>query len=263
MNDAGILFSFTGGVARITLNRPQRLNSLSDGMHEEIAAAIASVEHDPVLRVLVFSGSGRAFCAGQDQTDRTPPADGSRRDLSLSLERYYKPLVLKLRALPVPVVCALNGVAAGVGSTLALACDIVIASKSAYFLQGFTKLGLMPDAGATQFLPQLVGTARAIGLSMLNHKLSAEQAAAWGLIWRCVEDEEFQAEAELLIAQLAGSATKALGLTKLAIYAAADNSLAQQLELELQSQRALGYSDDYQEGAAAFREKRAPLFRGS
>lgn len=263
MNDTGILFSFADGVARITLNRPQRLNSLSDGMHEEIAAAIARVEHDPALRVLVFSGSGRAFCAGQDQTDRTPPADGSRRDLSLSLERYYKPLVLKLRALPVPVVCALNGLAAGVGSTLALACDIVIASKSAYFLQGFTKLGLLPDAGATQFLPQLVGTARAIGLSMLNHKLSAEQAAAWGLIWRCVEDDEFQTETELLIAQLAGSATKALGLTKLAIYAAADNSLAQQLELELQSQRTLGYSDDYQEGTAAFREKRAPLFRGS
>ena len=262
MKDSGILFSFVDGVARITLNRPERLNSLNDGMHDVIAAAIASVEQDPALRVLVFSGTGRAFCAGQDQTDRTPPADGSRRDLAASLERYYRPLVLKLRALPVPVVCALNGVTAGVGSSLALACDIVIACKSAYFLQGFTKLGLLPDAGATQFLPQLIGPARAIGLSMLNDKLSAEQAAAWGLIWRCVDDDEFEAETEQLISQLARSATKALGLTKLAIYAAADNSLAQQMELELQSQRTLGYSDDYQEGTAAFREKRAPLFRG-
>ncbi|MDY7579748.1 enoyl-CoA hydratase-related protein [Herbaspirillum sp. RTI4] len=262
MNDPEVVFSFVDGIARITLNRPQRLNSLNDGMHEAIAAAIASVEHDPALRVLVLSGIGRAFCAGQDQTDRVPVADGEQRDLGASLEKYYKPLVLRLRALPVPVVCALNGLAAGVGSTLALACDIVIATKSAYFLQGFTKLGLLPDAGATQFLPQLIGPARAIGLSMLNDKLSAEQAAEWGLIWRCVDDAAFEEETQKIIDQLACSATKALGLSKLAIYAAAGNSLEQQLELEQKLQRALGYSDDYKEGVAAFREKRAPVFVG-
>lgn len=262
MNDSGILFSYAGGVARITLNRPERLNSLNDRMHEEIAAAIVGVEHDPGLRVLVFTGVGRAFCAGQDQSDRVRSADGKPRDLGQSLETYYRPLVLKLRALPVPVVCALNGLAAGVGSTLALACDIVIAARSAYFLQGFTKLGLLPDAGATQFLPQLIGPARAIGLCMLNEKLDAARAEQWGLIWRCVDNDAFQSETQALIDQLAHSATKALGLSKLAIHAAPGNTLAQQLDLEIVSQRALGYTDDYREGSAAFLEKRAAQFRG-
>lgn len=263
MNDSGILFSYAGGVARITLNRPERLNSLNDRMHEDIAAAIAGVEHDPGLRVLVFTGAGRAFCAGQDQSDRVPSADGKPRDLGQSLETYYKPLVLKLRALPVPVVCALNGLAAGVGSTLALACDIVIATRSAYFLQGFSKLGLLPDAGATQFLPQLVGTARALGMAMLNEKLDAARAEQWGLIWRCVDDDAFLSETQALLDQLAHSATKALGLSKLAIYAAPGNTLVQQLDLEIASQRALGYTDDYREGSAAFREKRVAQFRGA
>jgi 2-(1,2-epoxy-1,2-dihydrophenyl)acetyl-CoA isomerase len=262
MKDSEILFSYADGVARITLNRPERLNSINDRMHEEIAAAIASVENDPDLRVLVFTGVGRAFCAGQDQGDRVPSAEGKPRDLGQSLETYYRPLVLKLRALPVPVVCALNGLAAGVGSTLALACDIVIAAKSAYFLQGFTKLGLLPDAGATQFLPQLIGPARAIGLCMLNERLDAARAEQWGLIWRCVDNDAFQSETQALIDQLAHSATKALGLSKLAIYAAHGNTLAQQLDLEVVSQRALGYTDDYREGSAAFREKRAAQFRG-
>jgi len=263
MSDSGVLFDYAAGVARITFNRPERLNSLNDGMHREIAAAIAGIEDDPALRVLVFTGTGRAFCAGQDQTDRVPSPDGKPRDLGQSLENYYKPLILKLRSLPIPVVCALNGVAAGVGSTLALACDIVIATRSAYFVQGFTKLGLLPDAGATQFLPQLIGPARALGLSMLNEKLDAEKAAEWGLIWRCVNDDVFVSETQALVEQLARSATRALGLTKLAIHAAGSNALAQQLDLEIASQRVLGYTDDYREGTAAFREKRAPVFRGA
>jgi 2-(1,2-epoxy-1,2-dihydrophenyl)acetyl-CoA isomerase len=262
MNTSGILFDYRGGIARITLNRPERLNSLNDQMHQEIMAALNEVENDPALRVVVFTATGRGFCAGQDQSDRKPTADGTPRDLGATLQTYYRPLILKLRNLPVPVVCALNGVAAGVGASLALACDIVIARQSAYFLQAFGKLGLLPDGGATQFLPQLVGPARAMGLALLGEKCSAEQAAEWGLIWRCVPDSEFDAETDALIQKLAGSATRAMGATKLAIYAAAGNTLEQQLDLEIQSQRALGYTEDYLEGAAAFREKRAPRFQG-
>lgn len=262
MNDCGILFDYKDGIARITLNRPDRLNSFNDAMHEAIFAALCSVENSPDLRAVVLTGAGRGFCAGQDQSERKPAPDGKPRDLGEGLERYYKPLILKIRGLPVPVVCLLNGVAAGAGASLALACDIVIATRSAYFAQAFGKLGLLPDAGATYMLPRLVGTARALGIAMLGDKLSAEQAAEWGLILRCVDDAEFAAESETIIGKLASSATKAMGATKLAIYAAGNNSLEQQLEIEIASQRALGYSDDYREGAAAFREKREPRFRG-
>ncbi|NUU04307.1 enoyl-CoA hydratase-related protein [Herbaspirillum robiniae] len=257
-----VLCEFAGGVATVTLNRPDRLNSFNDAMHDAIAAFLDRIEHDPALRVLVFTGAGRAFCAGQDQGDRQPLPEGQKRDMGAALERYYKPLVLRLRALPAPVVCAMNGLAVGVGATLVLACDIVIARESAYFVQGFTKLGLMPDGGASQFLPQRIGTARALALCMLNDKLPARQAADWGLIWRCVPDDEFEAASSALVAQLAGSATRALAMTKQAIYAAAGNTLGQQLDLETASQRALGYTDDYQEGAAAFREKRSADFKG-
>lgn len=263
MNDDAILCSFAGGIATITLNRPDKLNSLNDAMHIEIAAFLDRIEADPGLRVLVLTGAGRAFCAGQDQSDRKPLSAGQRRDMGQALERYYKPLMLRLRALQAPVVCAMNGLAVGAGASLVLACDIVIAKRSAYFVQGFTKLGLMPDGGGTQFLPQLVGPARAIGMAMLNEKLDAAQAAEWGLIWRCVDDEEFEQVSAALIAQLAQSATRALALTKQAIYAAAGNTLAQQLDLEVRSQRELGLTDDYLEGATAFREKRAPSFRGT
>jgi 2-(1,2-epoxy-1,2-dihydrophenyl)acetyl-CoA isomerase len=262
MNDSGILFNYQDGIARITLNRPERLNSFNDAMHQAIFAALTSVENDPALRVVVLTGAGRGFCAGQDQSDRKPSPDGKPRDLGVGLERYYKPLILKVRSLPVPVVCALNGVAAGAGASLALACDIVIAAKSAYFAQAFGKLGLLPDAGATHLLPHLVGTARAMGMAMLGDKLSAEQAAQWGLIWRCVDDADFAAESEAIVNKLAASATKAMGATKRAIYAAADNSLDQQMDLEIASQRALGYSEDYREGVTAFQEKRAPRFKG-
>jgi 2-(1,2-epoxy-1,2-dihydrophenyl)acetyl-CoA isomerase len=262
MNDSGILFSCEDGIARITLNRPERLNSFTDAMHEALFAALCSVETDPTLRVVLLTGAGRGFCAGQDQSERKPDPGGKPRDLGEGLERYYKPLVLKLRSLPVPVVCQLNGVAAGAGASLALACDIVIAARSAYFMQAFGKLGLLPDAGATYFLPRLVGTARAMGLALLGDRLDAAQAAQWGLIWRCVEDADLAAETGAVVDRLAKSATRAMGASKLAIHAAAQHTLAEQLDLEIGAQRALGHTDDYREGAAAFREKRAPQFKG-
>lgn len=262
MNDSGILFSYEDGVARITLNRPERLNSFTDAMHEALFAALCSLEGEQALRVVLLTGAGRGFCAGQDQSERKPDPGGMPRDLGAGLERYYKPLILKLRSLPVPVVCALNGVAAGAGASLALACDIVIAARSACFVQAFGKLGLLPDAGATYFLPRLVGSARAMGLALLGDRLDAEQAAQWGLIWRCVDDADLAAETQALVARLAKSATQAMGATKLAIQAAAHHTLAEQLDLEIGAQRRLGHTDDYREGAAAFREKRAPQFRG-
>jgi 2-(1,2-epoxy-1,2-dihydrophenyl)acetyl-CoA isomerase len=262
MNDSGILFSHEDGIARLTLNRPERLNSLTDAMHEALSAALSKVESDPALRVVLLTGAGRGFCAGQDQSERKPDPTGKPRDLGEGLERYYKPLILKLRSLPVPVVCALNGVAAGAGASLALACDIVIAAKSACFVQAFGKLGLLPDAGATYFLPRLVGSARAMGLALLGDRLDAEQAAQWGLIWRCVDDAAFAAETEAVVGRLARSATRAMGASKLAIHEAAHHTLAEQLDLEIAAQRTLGHTDDYREGAAAFREKRAPQFRG-
>jgi 2-(1,2-epoxy-1,2-dihydrophenyl)acetyl-CoA isomerase len=262
MNDSGILFSCQDGIARITLNRPERLNSFNDPMHQALFAALSSVDSDPTARVLVLTGAGRGFCAGQDQSERKPCADGKPRDLGEGLKRYYKPLIMKVRALPVPVICALNGVAAGAGASLALACDIVIAARSAYFAQAFGKLGLLPDAGATYLLPRLVGTARAMGLALLGDSLEAEQAAQWGLIWRCVDDASFAAETEALVQRLAKSATKAMGASKQAMHAATHNSLAEQLDLEINAQRVLGYTEDYQEGGTAFREKRLPRFQG-
>ena len=183
-------------------------------------------------------------------------------DLGASIERNYKPLVLSLRALPLPVVCAVNGVAAGAGANIALACDIVIAAKSASFIQAFSRIGLIPDSGGTYFLPRLVGPARAIGLAMLGEKLSAEQAAAWGLIWKCVDDAEFPASVEALIQQLSTAATRGLAATKQAIYASGGNSLEAQLDLERELQRALGRSADYREGVSAFAAKRQPRFTG-
>src|SRR5437773_9279597 len=189
-----ILFASGGGIARLTLNRPDRLNSFNDAMHAEVRDALARVKTDASVRVLLLTGAGRGFCAGQDLGDRAvaPGADhgGSAVDLGASIERNYKPLILTLRALPLPVVCAVNGVAAGAGANIALACDIVVAAKSASFIQAFSKIGLMPDSGGTFFLPRLVGSARAMGLAMLGDKLSAEQAAEWGLIWQCVDDAE-------------------------------------------------------------------------
>ena len=257
-----ILFAKDGGIARLTLHRPHKLNSFTAAMHEEVRDALSRIARDGDVRVLLLTGAGRGFCAGQDLGDRAVPADNEPVDLGSSIERYYAPLIFSLRALPVPVVCAVNGVAAGAGVSLALGCDLVLATKSAAFIQSFARLGLLPDTGGTYFLPRLVGTARAMGLAMLGEKLSAETAAAWGLIWRCVEDEVFLAEVETLLVHLAQAPTRGLARTKGAIYASGGNTLREQLSLERDSMRELGQTEDYREGVDAFLARRAPVFHG-
>ncbi len=256
-----ILYDVTGGIARLTLNRPERLNSFNAAMHAELRAALARVAGDGA-RVLVLTGAGRGFSAGQDLGERQALPGGARADLGESIERNYKPLVLALAALPVPTIAAVNGVAAGAGASIALACDLVVAAKSAAFIQAFSRLGLVPDSGATWFLPRLVGSARALGLAMLGERLPAEQAAAWGLIWRCVDDAEFPAAVDRLAAELAAAPTRGLVRTREAMRAAATATLAEQLDRERDLQRELGYTDDYAEGVTAFAEKRAPRFAG-
>src|SRR5512134_2412540 len=257
-----LLFDSSEGIARITLNRPERLNSFTDAMHAELRDALDRVEVDSKLRVLLLTGAGRGFCAGQDLSDRAVAPGAQPADLGASIERNYRPLILTLRRLPMPVVCAVNGVAAGAGANIALACDIVVAAKSASFVQAFCKIGLVPDSGGTYFLPRLVGTARAMGLALLGDKLSAEDAERWGLIWRCVDDAQLMDEARALARQLGAGPTKGYADIKRAIYAAATNTLDAQLDLERDLQRELGKSADYREGVQAFLEKRAPKFTG-
>jgi 2-(1,2-epoxy-1,2-dihydrophenyl)acetyl-CoA isomerase len=257
-----ILFELKDNIARLTLNRPDKLNSFTEAMHLEVRAALNQVKESGA-RVLLITGAGRAFCAGQDLADRkTKPGENSV-DLGDSIDKYYAPMVRTLRSLPLPVVAAVNGVAAGAGVSLALACDLVIATKSASFIQSFAKLGLIPDTGGTFFLPRLVGTARALGLALLGDRLSAEQAAAWGLIWRCVEDQAFKDAIEELVKTLAIAPTKGLAYTKAAINRSIGLLLDKQLDLERDYMRELGNSNDFREGVTAFLEKRAPKFTGT
>ena len=262
MTYENILFTIDAGIARLTLNRPDRLNSFNEAMHAEVRDALERVKADASVRVLLLTGAGRGFCAGQDLGDRAVAPGSEPVDLGATIDRNYKPLVLGLRALPLPIVCAVNGVAAGAGANLALACDIVIAAKSASFIQAFCKLGLVPDAGGTYFLPRVVGAARALGLSLLGDKLPAEQAAQWGLIWQCVDDAELPAVTDKLLQSLAQAPTRGLAATKKALQASAGNSLLAQLDLERDLQRGLGSGDDYREGIAAFAAKRPPNFTG-
>jgi|SRR5579875_2128498 len=252
-----ILFEFHDSIARLTLNRPQKLNSFTVQMHEELRHALDSIESNENMRVLVITGAGRGFCAGQDLSDRAVAGD-----LGASIDKYYAPLVRRLRSLPLPVIAAVNGVAAGAGANLALACDLVIAAKSASFIESFSKLGLIPDTGGTYFLPRLIGTARAMGLAMLAEKISAEQAENWGLIWKCVDDADFTARIDELAQQLAVAPTKGLARIKQAIYGSANHSLDEQLDMERDLMRELGASRDYREGVSAFLEKRTPKFTG-
>ena len=261
MSSGTVIYEIRDAVARVMLNRPDKLNSFNIEMHEELRDALDRVEADASVRVLVLTGAGRGFCAGQDLSDRAV-SSGESLDLGASIENYYAPLVRRLRKLPLPIIAAVNGVAAGAGANLAFACDLVIAAKSASFIESFRKLGLIPDTGGTYFLPRLVGTARAMGMALLGEKISAQQAMEWGLIWKCVPDEEFAATVDTIAAQLALAPTLALARIKQAIYSSGARTLDEQLDFERDTMRELGRSADFREGVAAFLEKRAPKFTG-
>lgn len=262
MSEPAILFEVTDAYAVITLNRPTRLNSFTEGMHEELRQALQRVRSTPEIRALVLTGAGRGFCAGQDLEERNMGQGSAPPQLSETIGRNYNPLVLALRELPIPVISAVNGVAAGAGASIALAADIVLAARSASFIQAFAKIGLVPDSGGTWFLPRLLGDARARALALLGDKLAAEQAERWGMIWRCVDDDALMDEARKLAADLARGPTRGLAGIKRAMNASGANTLAQQLELERTLQSELGLSEDYREGVSAFKEKRVPTFKG-
>ncbi|GAM99053.1 enoyl-CoA hydratase [alpha proteobacterium U9-1i] len=256
-----ILFDVASGVAKLTLNRPDRLNSFTVQMHDEIKQALDTMQG---ARVLVITGAGRGFCAGQDLSDRAVAPDAAKTpDLGESLEFRYNPLVRRITSLEMPVICAVNGVAAGAGANIAFAADIVIAAKSAKFIQSFANIGLIPDSGGTWSLPRLAGLPRALGLALTGEPLPAEKAEAWGLIWKCVEDADLAAATDALAVKFANAPTKGLAATKKLIRESGAYSLSEQLEQERDWQRALGKTDDYREGVAAFLEKRTPKFTGN
>ncbi len=257
-----ILASTDEGVQTITLNRPDKLNSFNPEMHLLLRAALDEAAANPAIRCVLLTGSGRGFCAGQDLSEREMKESDTPRDLGATIEKYYNPLVMFMQALPKPIVCAVNGVAAGAGANIALACDIVLAARSAAFLQAFAKIGLVPDSGGTYFLPRLVGTGRAMALAMLADKLPAAEAERMGLIWKAFDDDKLMPEATAICRHLATQPTRALGLMKQAIYAAGGNSLSAQLDLERDLQRKAGGSADYREGVSAFLAKRKPVFTG-
>jgi 2-(1,2-epoxy-1,2-dihydrophenyl)acetyl-CoA isomerase len=249
------------GYRVITLNRPLRLNAFTVPMHQALAAAVAEAGSDQSCRALLLTGSGRAFCSGQDLNERVLPS-GEVVVPGEGLQKYFNPLILKLRALPFPVVCAVNGIAAGAGLNVALACDIVLAARSATFTQVFARIGLIPDAGGTWLLPRLVGQARARGLALLAEPITAEKAEQWGLIWKTVDDATLMIEAETLCAEFAQGPTVAYDLIKRALDAAEDNNLTAQLDLEARLQREAGSTQDYKGAVHAFLDKRKPAFTG-
>jgi 2-(1,2-epoxy-1,2-dihydrophenyl)acetyl-CoA isomerase len=257
-----ILLDITDRVACISLNRPEKLNAFTARMLGELHQALEQVRASEAVRALLITGSGRGFCAGQDLSERVMAEGAAEVDLGSSLEKNYNPLIRGLRELAMPVLCAVNGVAAGAGCNFALAADIVVAARSASFIEIFSRIGLIPDAGGTYVLPRLVGTARAMALSLLAEPVSAEQAANWGLIWNCVDDDKLMSEARDLAQRLASGPTRAYGLIKRALDASPANTLEQQLALEATLQREAGKTADFKEGVKAFLEKRGPRYVG-
>ena len=251
-----VLVEQGAGFRTLSLNRPDKLNAFDDALHLALRAAIDDADADPACRALVLTGAGRGFCAGADLVSMTDA------DLGAVLERSFNPLIRQIRALRMPVVCAVNGIAAGAGANVALACDIVLAGRSARFVQAFVKIGLVPDAGGSWLLPRLAGDARARGMAMLGGPVSADQALGWGMIWQVVEDEALLPEAKALAAHLATQPTAAIARMKRMFAAAAVNTLDQQLDLERDMQRLGGHGADYAEGVRAFMEKRPAHFTG-
>jgi len=262
MNFNTIEFATGEGVATLILNRPKSLNSFTAEMHAEIRVAMQQVTENADIRCLVITGAGRGFCAGQDLGDRASSGAGDVPDVGASVEKDYNPLIRSITGLPKPVICAVNGVAAGAGASIALACDIVLAARSASFIQVFCKIGLIPDSGGTWNLPRAVGLARAKGLAMLGDRLPAETAEAWGLIWKCVDDDALLDEAQKMARHFATQPTRALGRIKLLLHESFSNTLSEQLVLEQKAMHELGQSEDYREGVAAFLEKRPAVFKG-
>lgn len=257
-----IELSVSDGAATLTLNRPDRLNSFTVEMHEEMQDALTQIETDKSIRALLLTGKGRGFCAGQDLSDRAVAPGSESVDLGHSCETYWNPMVRRLSEMPIPVICAVNGVAAGAGANVALACDIVLASKSAKFIQSFANIGLIPDSGGSWVLPRLIGQARAMAITLTGEPIKAEKAENWGMIYKAVDDDELMQEATNLATRLAKGPTRGLAETKKRIRESSLNTLQQELDLERDAMRELGYSNDYAEGVAAFMEKRKPTFTG-
>jgi len=260
MSEEVVLVEQRGGVLLVTLNRPDRLNSFTPEMHLALREALARANDDCSVRAVLLTGAGRGFCAGQDLGGRDPRAGGPPPDLGSTLENFYNPLIRQMRALPLPIICAVNGVAAGAGANVALACDVVLASSSAKFIQSFAKIGLVPDAGGSWTLTKLLGEARAKALALTAEPLSAEKAADWGLIWRAIDDAELMSEAMKMAEQMANGPAAGLALIKEAIQAASTQGMDAQLDLERDLQRQAGANPDYAEGVLSFLEKRAPVF---
>jgi len=253
-----ITFALSDGIARITLNRPDRLNSFTRAMHGELAQALDAAAD---ARVIILTGAGRGFCAGQDLNDRAV-APGEAVDLGDTVEASWNPLIRRLATMPQPVIARVNGVAAGAGANIALACDLVVAAKSAKFIQSFSALGLIPDSGGSWHLPRLVGQARALGLALTGEPLPAEKAADWGLIWKCVDDDALDAEVGALARKLASLPPLGLAAIKSLLRTTGERTLDQELDLQRDEMRRLGFTADYREGVAAFLEKRQPTFTG-